>query len=52
MHAVVYGGGSVVVDSMFIAASVVCGSFVFGHCFIQYFMSLICLQSFNREERE
>ena len=34
------GGGSVLVDSLFIVAHFVCGDFVLGPCFvIQYFVS-------------
>ena len=35
------GGGSVVVDLLFIVAPIVCGSSVFSPCFvIQYFVSI------------
>ena len=30
----VAGGGSVVVDSLFSRVLIVCGDFVFGHCFV------------------
>ena len=39
------GGGSVIVDSLFIVALSVCGSFVFGPCFLmQYLTSFLVLQ--------
>ena len=34
--------GFVVVDSLFIATSIVCGGFVFGHCFV---MQYLCVYS-------
>ena len=40
------GDGSVVVDSLFIIAAVVCGSSLFGLCFVlQYLVSFLVLQS-------
>ena len=45
-HAVVYSGGSVVVDSMFIVAFMFVGVLCFVIVFIQYFISLIGLQLF------
>ena len=41
----VSGGGSAVVYSLFIVAHIVCGSFVFGPCFVQYSVSFLVLQS-------
>ena len=40
------GGGSVVVDYLFIVAPIVCGGSVFAPCFImQYFVSFLVLKS-------
>ena len=41
-----YGGGSVVDDSLFIVAPIVCGGYVFGPCFVmQCLVSFLDLQS-------
>ena len=40
-------GGSVVVESLFIDAPIVCGGTVFGPCFVmQYLVSYLVLQSY------
>ena len=40
------GGGSVVIDLLFIVSPIDCGGFVFRFCFVmQYLVSLIVLQS-------
>ena len=47
-----YGGGSVVVVSLFIVAPIVCGCSVFGPCFVMYyFTSFLVCNHLDEEER-